>query len=138
MSVADIMRSQVHTIEASASLKDASDKMHRFDIRHLPVMQNGSLVGILSDRDLALVAVFTKEDQQLDNLWLRDVRVEKIMTEHPVVLSPRDSIQDAMKIAIHKKFGAFPVMRDQELVGIITTIDLLQAALETMQQELSS
>ena len=134
MNVTSIMTSQVETIDANASAKEAADVMFKRGIRHLPVMKGSSLVGMLSERDMALIATFNKDDQELGNMWRDGVIVEDIMTPCPIVLAPLDSVEHAIEIAIHKKLGAFPVMDEGKLVGIVTVIDMLRVGLEALQR----
>lgn len=134
MNVASVMTSQVETIDAGAATRKASDVMFNRGIRHLPVMQGGSLVGMLSERDLALISTFSKEDLRLGNMWQDGVIVEDIMSPCPVVLAPLDSVQHAFEIAIHEKLGAFPVMDLDKLVGIVTVTDMLRIGLDALQR----
>lgn len=132
MNISNIMKTQIETIQAKESVKKASEQMYKLGIRHLPVLEGKQLVGLLSDRDVALATRFTKDDQTLKNVR-EDLKVEDLMTLSPVVLSPLDSVEKAMELAIDKKFGAFPVLEKDQLVGIVTVIDLLQVGLKSLQ-----
>lgn len=132
MNISNIMKKNVETIQTNESARKAGDVMYRLGIRHLPVMKGKNLVGMISDRDLSLAAFFTKDDEKLKNIR-SDILAQDIMTSNPIILSPLDSVQKTMEIAIEKKVGAFPVMDQHQLVGIVSVIDLLEVGLKALQ-----
>ena len=134
MRVAEIMKTEVITIEKDAPVADAAKKMAEYNIRHLPVMDGSNLVGILSERDVALAQIFTgKDDRLLGNVTvLGPIPVSSVMSEDPAIMNPTDPLIQAAQLAVTRKYGAFPVMEDGKLVGILTTTDLLAAAVEKL------
>ncbi len=122
MLVRDVMHYPVITVEAGVSLQEANDLMWEQGIRHLPVIENGRLVGILTDRDLRMA---TSELSPMP--YSPQARVEEVMTTPVLTADPLDPVEEAAKVMRDRKVGCLPVVEGRELVGIITGIDLLDA-----------
>jgi len=122
MLVRDVMHYPVITVEAGVSLQEANDLMWEQGIRHLPVVEGGRLVGILTDRDLRMA---TSELSPMP--YSPQARVEEIMTTPVLTADPLDPVEEAAKVMRDRKVGCLPVVEGRELVGIITGIDLLDA-----------
>lgn len=113
------------TVAPDDSLGRAADLMRENRINHLPVVEAGKLVGILSDTDLRNAALTTQLSQGVGALGERPVR--EVMRTEVWSLTPEDSLEDALLVITRQKFGALPVLAGDRLVGIITKIDLLRA-----------
>ncbi len=129
MKVSDRMTRDVVTLDEEQSLREALTLQRRHKIRHIPVVADGSIVGILTDRDLkrASPSLLSGIDQERYDELLDTTRVAQVMTRDPRTVSPETSLKDVAKILIEGKFGALPVIEKNSLVGIITEIDLLRA-----------
>lgn len=128
LSVADLMTCDPDTVAPDTPLEHAIAAMNRAERRQLPVVEDGKLVGIISDRDvrLAVNSPFIEMDS-LDKLRLLDsITVGQCMTPNPVSIAPTAKLYEAAGILSRYKFGALPVMEGEELVGIITITDLLK------------
>jgi acetoin utilization protein AcuB len=112
------MTRQPWTIERSATLAAAHDLMRSHTIRHLPVMDHGKLVGIVSERDLHLME--TLPDASPD-----DVTVDEAMTDVVYVASPDDDTADVVDRMSTAKLGSVVIMSDDRVLGIFTSIDAL-------------
>lgn len=127
--VADLMTSDPDTVTSDTPLEQAIALMNRTERRQLPVVdEQGRLVGLISDRDvrLAVNSPFVEMDS-LDKLRLLDsITVGQCMTPNPVTIAPQAALYEAAGILSRYKFGALPVVEDDELVGIITITDLLE------------
>ncbi len=108
------------TVSPGDPLSRAADILREGGFHHLPVVDGGKLVWILSDTDLRN-AMLTSDAAGSD----RPVR--EIMRTEVWSLSPEDSIDDALLVITREKFGALPVLSGEKLVGIITKMDLLRA-----------
>ena len=100
---------------------------HRF--HHLPVVEDGRLVGILSDTDMRN-ASFTAIPA--DGGGAGDRPVREAMRSEVWSVTPDDSVEDALLILTREKFGALPVLSGDRLVGIITRADLLNAFVDLL------
>jgi acetoin utilization protein AcuB len=122
MLVRDIMRSPVVAISPEVSLQDAYRMMTARGIRHLPVLQDNRLVGIVTDRDLRLATSALSPSP-----FVPESRVGAIMSLSPLTADPMDPVEDAARTMREQKIGCLPVMDGDQVAGIITGIDLLDA-----------
>lgn len=123
------MTVQVITITTSTRLEDAEAMFRNHRVRHLPVTKNNELVGILSLTDLQRISFATTlgdAEDEIDNAIYEMLSVEQIMQSNPVSISLNSSIKDAAAILATREFHALPVVDDKQLVGIVTTTDLIK------------
>jgi len=119
----------VVTLAPEQTLRDAVDLMGSKHVRHLPVVHNGLLVGIVTDRDVkrATPSLLGGIERDEYDRTLATTKVSQFMTREPITVSPETGLKAAVKIFIDQKVGALPVVgRDGRLVGIVTEIDLLR------------
>lgn len=107
------MVKSVVTASPGTSVREARRLLDRARARHLPVLEGGLLVGIVSDRDLRSAAG-------------EAVPLREIMTRTVFVLSPGTSIRRAARLFRERRFGAMPVVEGRELVGIVSVVDVLK------------
>lgn len=119
MQVASRMTPNPVTIAPRDSLAEAQERMRTGRFRRLPVVDDGKLVGIVSDRDLR-------------QHWghLGETRVTAAMTDEVVTVAADAALEEAARIMLARKVGGVPVVEAGRLVGIITASDLLGAFLE--------
>jgi acetoin utilization protein AcuB len=133
MLVRNKMTSNVITASPETTLADALKLTRGNRIRHLPVVENNKLVGIVTDRDLRL-AMPPIWASDTDHALLRDAlvtkQVEEVMVTEIITTSPTTPIEDAARKLYEHRIGCLPVMEGEELVGIITETDLLRAFVE--------
>lgn len=122
--VHEIMSSDVLSISPTAKVLEALRMMSVADVRHLPVVEKGRLVGILSDRDIHR---FEGADEISNDVVLRhfDAPVSERMTQEPRTVASNASLEQAVQIMIDAKIGALPVVDGDKLVGMLSAIDLL-------------
>jgi CBS domain-containing protein len=118
-----------HTIEANAYAEDAFAAMKRAGIRHLLVMKDDDLVGVVTDRDLRRPDFASGDVMSVRELYRLgdELRVYDVMTSDPVTASADDHASQAARVMVENKFNCLPVVDDDRLVGIITSSDLLAA-----------
>ena len=109
------------TVTAEDLLIQARLKMQRGGFRRLPVVSDGQLVGIITDRD-------TREHAG----YLDRTEVKAAMSKKPITVTPATTLETAAQILLKRKIGGLPVMENGRLVGVITTSDILQAFLDVM------
>ncbi|NMC88396.1 MAG: CBS domain-containing protein [Methanomicrobiales archaeon] len=116
VTVADAMSSPVVTVEPTVSLSRVLEMMH--ETRHLgfPVMERGSLVGIIALADIHKISSIDREAMQ----------VRDVMTRSPMTLQPSAPLVDALRIMSSQNIGRIPVVTDDILVGIVTRTDVLR------------
>jgi acetoin utilization protein AcuB len=118
-----------HTIGADQSLAKADNMMNEYRIRHLPVLDGGTLVGILSDRDVKLVETFRDVDPEV-------VKVSEAFSPEPFITSPNSPLTDVCREMAAHKYGCALVVDNHKLVGIFTWIDALNAFDHLMETRL--
>ncbi|MGI8910034.1 MAG: CBS and ACT domain-containing protein [Rubrobacteraceae bacterium] len=125
--VRDSMTREVITLGPEASAAEAWALCREHRIRHIPVVDGGRLAGLVSDRDLRDVSP-PRGDREADTL--RWVRVGDMMTRRPVTISPFDTIDHAAREFHDRKIGCLPVVEGGELVGIVTSSDMMRALMD--------
>ncbi|MCB8985899.1 MAG: CBS domain-containing protein [Ardenticatenaceae bacterium] len=128
------MSTPVITVEPSRRIMDAMATMKQNKIRRMPVIDNGKLVGIVSDKDLldAGPSDATSLSVWEINYLLSKLRVEEVMTKKVLTVQENTPIEEAARIMVDNKIGGLPVMKGDELVGLITETDLFKIFQELM------
>jgi CBS domain-containing protein len=125
------MRREVVTAESKERLDLTQDLMSLGRVRHMPVLDAGRLVGVLSQRDL-LAASLTKVldfDPASRRSFLRSVQISEVMTKDPVTVAPETTLARAAALLVQHKIGCLPVLGEGgALLGLVTDTDLLSAA----------
>ena len=116
------MTRDVVTVPPSATVADALDTLNANSIRHLPVVDGGKVVGILSDRDLRVAITGRPEDTSIAD----------VMTPDPFTATPEMTAEQAGRAMVEHGVGCLPVIDDGELVGVLTKSDLLRAFVELL------
>ena len=126
--VKDIMTKEVSTLGRNDTLDLADDMMTLTRIRHLVVLDEGRVVGVVSQRDLfrsALAAALGYGENAQKRL-LRTLRVKEVMQEPAITISPEASVKDATRLMLESKIGCLPVVEGRTVVGIVTETDILR------------
>jgi acetoin utilization protein AcuB len=125
------MSTNVVSAPVGTPVQVAFELMREGGFRHLPVLSSkGKLLGILSDRDLRGVGAFFKDSNSgIDEYLVTEpTTVEKIMVANPITVSPDATISTAVKIIRDKRIGCLIVTEGDEMVGILSYLDVLDAA----------
>ncbi len=129
MLVKEWMAKSPLVIEENTSIIKATQLMKENKIRRIPVVKDGRLVGIVTDRDLkdATPSKTTTLDMHELYYLLSEIKVKDIMTSNPITLRETDSVERAAAIMLKDKISGLPVANDDnEVVGIITQTDILK------------
>ena len=128
MRVRDIMTKDPVTVEPGTRIFQAQKLMRKHQVRKLPVVNSGKLVGMVS-HDLFMEVTPSKAAgfgvQEMHYL-LNEVKVKEVMDKNPVTVSPDMPFEDALNLGQQKGNAGFPVMENGELVGIITNGDIIR------------
>jgi acetoin utilization protein AcuB len=105
-------------IDQPCSLAYAVLKKH--DIRHLPVLEGGKLMGVVSDRDLAML-------ETLKDVDTAKLSVEEAMSTEVYSVAPEAPLEEVLRTMADRKYGSAVVMEGDKVVGIFTTVDVCRA-----------
>lgn len=122
MLVKEMMRRPVTVVSSEATIGEAYQLLQDRGFRHLPVVDRGRLVGVLTDRDLRLATSSLCQHPRPAG-----DPVSAVMSSPPLTADPLDPVEDAARIMREHKIGCLPVVDGSELVGILTGMDLLDA-----------
>lgn len=129
MLVKNWMSKKIITIDADDSMADASRIMKEHQFRGLPVMQDGKLVGIVTDRDLKRASASDATTLDIHELLylISKIKVRDIMTKDPITISVDDTVDEAAEVLLANKVSRAPVVdHDGSLVGMITQSDIFR------------
>ncbi len=125
--ISSIMTTELITLSFSDTLYSAEKRLKVNHIRHIPVIDDEKLVGLISLSDLkriSFIDAYSKEGTE-DTPVYNMLTIKDMMIKAPVTVSPEDTIYEVAKLITHKEFHSLPVVADGKLVGIVTTTDLL-------------
>ena len=134
MLVGERMSHPVITIPPDMPIVDVLNLMKREHIRRTPVIKNGKLVGIVSDKDLlnASPSPATSLSVWEMNYLLSKITIKDVMTRKVLTVTEDMPIEQAARIMVDNKIGGLPVLRGDQVVGIITETDLFKVFMELM------
>jgi acetoin utilization protein AcuB len=134
MLVKERMSHPVITVKPGLPIMDALNMMQRERIRRAPVVENGKMVGIVSDRDLLNAG---PSDATTLSVWeinylISKIKVQDVMTRSVLSIDENTPIEEAARLMADNKIGGLPVTHNGDVVGIITETDLFKVFLELM------
>ena len=133
MQINELMTGDVLSIDVTKSLKEAEWLMRKNNIRHIPVVKRGKLVGILSLTDLQRLSFagnFGDIEGDIDVAVYNMLNIEQVMIANPVTINHTQTVKEATEILAEKGFHSLPVVNGEEVVGMLTTTDLLKYFLD--------
>jgi acetoin utilization protein AcuB len=136
MLVRDYMTTELMTVQETDTLLDATMFFVRSTFRHLPVLRSRELVGIITERDVKQYApsVLSGLSAEEYNTIMETTPISRVMTRTPLTVQPDQSVLDAAKLLYAKRLGCLPVVQNGELVGIITTTDMLKVLTHMLEK----
>jgi acetoin utilization protein AcuB len=134
------MTRDVITVRPHEKIIDAFELMQGRGIRHLPVIEDGELKGLVTDRDIRLALIPSPLSTPEDRMYHLGAleRVDEIMTADLITVAPNTTIEEAAKLMAKYKIGAVPVVAKGQLVGILTETDILRVFIEMLETIQSS
>jgi acetoin utilization protein AcuB len=137
MTARDLMTPKPVTVSPQTSFGEVWDLMRDMEIRHVPVVQAGTLLGILSERDLALLDVNRVLTVEGADALRRDLAtpVVDVMSADVITVEPETTLSDVVAVFLESKVGALPVVEPSgEVVGIVSYIDVLRALQDGLER----
>jgi len=122
------MSKDIAVVDRNNNLRTVEERMATKQLRNLPVLEQGEVVGIVTQRDLFKAAMSSTMGygEKAQQAYLQSVRVKEIMTYPVVTVSPDTSVAAAAEMMLNKGVGCLPVIAAQQLIGIVTKTDLLR------------
>ena len=126
--LSEIMNRDLVTVDKQASLRRARRILDQHRIRHLLVVDEKRLVGIVTDRDLRQAAPSSKSPLTISERqeFMDELKVLEVMSRKLITASSTTTIREAAKVMVSEKIGCLPVVDGNQLVGIVTQTDLLE------------
>jgi CBS domain-containing protein len=135
----DLMTANPATVTPQASITEVWDIMREREVRHVPVVQGGALVGMLSDRDLAALDIARMLAVEGADVLREELArpITNVMSSDVIFVEPETEVSDVVGLLLEHKVGALPVIRPdtREVVGIISYIDVLRALQDRLEEE---
>jgi acetoin utilization protein AcuB len=127
--ISKYMTTTPRTIDGTLTLAEAAKVMSESGIRHLPVMDQGKLIGIITDRDIAFVESFGDVDPT-------KLSIDGAMRGEPYSVSPETPLDEVVATMAEMKYGSAVVMQNKHVVGVFTTVDACRALSELLSTRL--
>ncbi|MDC6367505.1 MULTISPECIES: CBS domain-containing protein [Flavobacteriaceae] len=131
--VSEIMSKNVITITTSDDLVTAEERFKKHHIRHIPVVENKTVVGMLSYTDLLRISfadAVGPDGETIDSVVYNLFNISQVMASDVVSVTSNTPIKDVAQFLAKKEFHALPVVDNGKLVGIVTTTDLINYLLD--------
>jgi acetoin utilization protein AcuB len=134
MKVKDWMTPDPFLLAADQPIRVAVQQQVENRIRHMPVVRDNVVVGILTDRDLkrALPSVMAGATPEEYRAFMEKTPVSDVMTSNPIICEPETELRDVVRVFVEHKFGAIPVVEDGRVVAILSQTDALRALLHLL------
>jgi CBS domain-containing protein len=128
MQVSEVMATDVVTVGRNDDLRLVDDIMAERHIRHIPVVEDGAIVGLVSQRDVfrAQMSSTMGYGEKGQRAYLHSILVKEIMAHPVITIAPEASVTEAIDLIVEKGIGCLPVVLGQQLIGILTKTNLLQ------------
>lgn len=123
--VQDFMSRGALTLSSDASAFEALRLCHDQRIRHIPILEDGRLAGIVSDRDIRDRSPSLGDPERVRRL--KEMRMEDVMTRKVATTHPQDTVVHAAREMYERRINALPVVDEEKLVGMITSSDVMRA-----------
>ena len=137
MTADDVMTPNPITVRPDATVAEVWDLMSESEVRHLPVVDRGALIGMVSDRDLARFDIGRLPLAEGPAAVRRELGtpVVKLMSSDVIAVNPETELAEVVELLVEHRIGAVPVVRigTREVVGIVSYIDVLRALQDALE-----
>lgn len=132
--ISEIMTKSVITLNIKNKIEDARAIFEENEIKHIPVVNNKEIVGMISYSDILKIsyAELSEDDKDVEVSVFDWFTIEQVMTKDLYLVAPHTSIKEVAAIFAKHEFHSLPIVEDDELVGIVTTTDLMQYLAEEL------
>lgn len=134
MFVKNKMTTNPYTVSPDQTIPDAHEIMTKNNIRRLPVVKDGKLVGVVSNLDISRSSPSTATSLSINELTyiLAKTKISRVMTKNPITISPNALLEEAAILMRDNGVSFLPVVENEKLVGIITESDIFDSFIELL------
>lgn len=134
--VSDIMTKDLIVLNPVQSLYEAEALFKKHKIRHIPVVESKKLLGILSHSDLLRIsfADLTDEEDYVESVVYDMYTIDQVMAKAPITVNVDATVKEVAEVLSQQSFHSLPVVENDELVGIVTTTDLINYMLKQFEE----
>lgn len=133
MLIKDWMATTILTVDANTSVMRATRTMKENNIRRLPVMSHGKLIGVITDRDLKEASPSTTSDIDIHEMYylLSEMKVKDVMTDKCIALKQNDTLEKAALVMLKERISGIMILDDEDkLVGLLSETDILRGFIQ--------
>lgn len=131
--ISEIMSRELITLKPTQSLYDAESLFKKHKIRHIPVVEEGRIVGIVSYSDLLRISfadMIDDDEGEVTSVVYDMYTIPQIMAKTPLTVTSETTVKEVAEILSKQSFHSIPVLENEKLVGIVTTTDLIKYLLD--------
>jgi len=133
--ISKIMTRDLLVVDINDTIGEAAETFRNYSLRHAPVISHGSLVGMISLVDMKNMENANSLEVIDTSSGLMPLSVKHLMTADPVTIQEHTSVEEVATIFIENEFHAVPVMNGDQIVGIVSTTDIIAFFLETLDKK---
>ena len=129
ITVSTIMTKEIRTIDINENLEKAEHLFKKYKIRHIPVVENDKIVGMLSLNDLLRISFADgayKEEENISSDIYEMFSISQLMVRKPETVSSTETVREVAQLLTKTQFHSLPVVDNEKVVGMVTTTDLLK------------
>jgi len=133
MLIKDWMATAILTVDANTSVMRATRTMKENNIRRLPVLSHGKLIGVVTDRDLKDASPSSTSDMDIHEMYylLSEMKVKDVMTDKCICLKQNDTLEKAALIMLKERISGIMILDDEEnLVGLLSETDIMRGFIQ--------
>lgn len=133
MLIKDWMATAILTVDANTSVMRATRTMKENNIRRLPVLSHGKLIGVITDRDLKEASPSSTSDMDIHEMYylLSEMKVKDVMTDKCICLKQDDTLEKAALVMLKERISGIMILDDEDnLVGLLSETDILQGFIQ--------
>ncbi len=136
ITVKDLMSSELYTLKPTDTIQQARKLMLEKHIRHIPIVEEGKFVGLLTKQDVLAVSVSALADIDITerNELESHVPISEVMISEVVIAEENTNLGKAAQFLLQQKHGCLPIFRDGKIIGILTESDFVRLALYLMKK----
>ena len=130
--ITEIMTKDLVTLNPTESLYKAEKLFNQHNIRHIPIVEDHRLVGVISRSDLLRISFsnLSEDEESVESLVYDSYTIPQVMTRVPVTVESDATVKEVAELLSMQSFHSIPVVENDKLIGIVTTTDLINYLLE--------